>query len=148
MTRIGYDADSQVYTYRDADGALWEGASGAQYGTLRPAGANSPLPTANIKNPKGDEKPAPPLPDDAYDFLMLADSRRGAPLPLPDDAYETLKQADAGKEKKQPRSRYKPRVGSEASSSSSFPSKKQQQPEPPQRRKTTLGTTLGGLLQV
>ncbi|KAL2755684.1 carbohydrate-binding module family 50 protein [Sodiomyces alcalophilus JCM 7366] len=34
MTRIGYDADTQTYTYRDADGSHWEGAPGAQYGRL------------------------------------------------------------------------------------------------------------------
>lgn len=36
MKRIGYDADTQIYTYRDADGTLWEGAPGAEYGRLRP----------------------------------------------------------------------------------------------------------------
>lgn len=34
MTRVGYDADTQVYTYRDADGSYWEGAPGSQYGRL------------------------------------------------------------------------------------------------------------------
>jgi hypothetical protein len=33
--RIGYDADTQRYTFRDArDGSLWEGGEGAEYGTL------------------------------------------------------------------------------------------------------------------
>ncbi|KAI1360537.1 carbohydrate-binding module family 50 protein [Xylaria arbuscula] len=35
MKRIGYDADSQKYTFRDADGSLWESASGNRYGQLR-----------------------------------------------------------------------------------------------------------------
>ncbi|TDZ17945.1 hypothetical protein C8034_v010162 [Colletotrichum sidae] len=34
MQRVGYDADSQVYTYQDADGSYWEGAPGNQYGQL------------------------------------------------------------------------------------------------------------------
>ncbi|KAK1246084.1 hypothetical protein MKX07_005153 [Trichoderma sp. CBMAI-0711] len=34
MTRVGYDADTQVYTFRDADGSLWESAPGCQYGRL------------------------------------------------------------------------------------------------------------------
>ena len=34
MTRVGYDADEEVYTYRDEHGAYWEGARGCQYGPL------------------------------------------------------------------------------------------------------------------
>ncbi|KAI0137027.1 hypothetical protein BJ170DRAFT_589978 [Xylariales sp. AK1849] len=34
MTRIGYDADDQTYTYRDTDGSTWESAPGSQYGRL------------------------------------------------------------------------------------------------------------------
>ncbi|KPM43296.1 hypothetical protein AK830_g3292 [Neonectria ditissima] len=34
MTRIGYDADEQVYTFRDSDGSIWESAPGNQYGRL------------------------------------------------------------------------------------------------------------------
>ena len=34
MQRIGYDADEQIYTYRDADGSIWESAPGNQYGRL------------------------------------------------------------------------------------------------------------------
>jgi len=34
MERIGYDADTQEYTYRDSDGSIWRGASGARYGSL------------------------------------------------------------------------------------------------------------------
>lgn len=38
MTRIGYDADEQVYTFRDSDGSLWESAPGCEYGQLTRAG--------------------------------------------------------------------------------------------------------------
>jgi hypothetical protein len=35
MQRIGYDADSQTYTFRDAEGGIWESAPGNRYGQLR-----------------------------------------------------------------------------------------------------------------
>ncbi|KAL7953853.1 hypothetical protein V8C34DRAFT_40517 [Trichoderma compactum] len=34
MTRVGYDADTQVYTFSDIDGSLWVSAPGNQYGRL------------------------------------------------------------------------------------------------------------------
>lgn len=34
MTRVGYDADTQTHTFRDADGSLWRGAPGCQYGRM------------------------------------------------------------------------------------------------------------------
>lgn len=34
MTRVGYDADTQVYTFQDSDGSLWESAPGCEYGQL------------------------------------------------------------------------------------------------------------------
>lgn len=34
MQRVGYDADTQTYTYRDSDGSYWEGAPGNEYGQL------------------------------------------------------------------------------------------------------------------
>jgi hypothetical protein len=37
--RIGYDADTQVYTYRDAAGTIYEGAEGASFGELHPVGS-------------------------------------------------------------------------------------------------------------
>lgn len=47
MQRIGYDADTQVYNYRDADGTYWEGEEGSQYGQLHRAGHAS-VPTPGI----------------------------------------------------------------------------------------------------
>ena len=35
MQRVGYDADSGKYYYRDQDGSLWEGPEGAQFGELK-----------------------------------------------------------------------------------------------------------------
>ncbi|KAM0287017.1 hypothetical protein ACHAQH_000702 [Verticillium albo-atrum] len=34
MTRTGYDADTQTYSYRDSDGSHWEGAPGNEFGHL------------------------------------------------------------------------------------------------------------------
>jgi len=41
MQRVGYDADTQTYTYQARDGSSWEGAPGAKYGALRQVGAAS-----------------------------------------------------------------------------------------------------------
>lgn len=48
MTRIGYDADTQVYTYRDSDGSLWEGAPGCRYGRLQRVPRSPPLPSVTV----------------------------------------------------------------------------------------------------
>lgn len=42
MTRVGYDADTQVYTFRDSDGSYWESAPGNQYGRLTKVGEADP----------------------------------------------------------------------------------------------------------
>ncbi|POR32422.1 Peptidoglycan-binding LysM domain protein [Tolypocladium paradoxum] len=42
MTRVGYDADTQVYTFQDADGSYWESAPGCQYGRLTRVGDGPP----------------------------------------------------------------------------------------------------------
>jgi hypothetical protein len=34
MKRIGYDADSGKYFFRDNDGHLWEGQEGAHFGEM------------------------------------------------------------------------------------------------------------------
>lgn len=39
MTRVGYDADTQVYTFQDSDGSYWESAPGSQYGRLTRVGS-------------------------------------------------------------------------------------------------------------
>ncbi|KZZ91408.1 peptidoglycan-binding LysM [Moelleriella libera RCEF 2490] len=41
MRRIGYDADTQVYTFQDSDGSYWESAPGCEYGQLTRAGADA-----------------------------------------------------------------------------------------------------------
>jgi hypothetical protein len=34
MKRVGYDADSGKYFFRDKEGHIWEGQEGAQFGEL------------------------------------------------------------------------------------------------------------------
>jgi len=46
MQRIGYDADTQRYTFRDTDGNLFESESGSRFGELRPAGFETPQSTS------------------------------------------------------------------------------------------------------
>ncbi|KAK3369249.1 hypothetical protein B0T24DRAFT_357335 [Lasiosphaeria ovina] len=60
MTRVGYDADTQIYTYRDTDGIIWEGVPGSQYGTLHRSKVAEapPLPSVHIPDDvEGEEKP-------------------------------------------------------------------------------------------
>ncbi|KAJ3485234.1 hypothetical protein NLI96_g5107 [Meripilus lineatus] len=40
MKRVGYDADTGKYYFRDRDGSLWEGPEGAQYGEMRKVTGN------------------------------------------------------------------------------------------------------------
>jgi hypothetical protein len=34
MKRIGYDADTSRYIFRDRDGSLWQGPEGSEYGEM------------------------------------------------------------------------------------------------------------------
>ena len=34
MKRIGYDADTTRYYFRDTDGNVWQGAEGSEYGEM------------------------------------------------------------------------------------------------------------------
>ena len=38
MDRVGYDADTQTYTYQDEEGNYWQGEPGVQYGRLQRTG--------------------------------------------------------------------------------------------------------------
>ncbi|KAL1592474.1 hypothetical protein SLS59_009707 [Nothophoma quercina] len=47
--RIGYDADTQVYTYKSPEGELYEGAPGNRYGELWPVGQRPQYSQADIE---------------------------------------------------------------------------------------------------
>jgi hypothetical protein len=58
MRRIGYDADTQTYTYRDdADGSIWEGPPGSRYGKLTQIEGPKP---ARRRTPPPSPPPLPP----------------------------------------------------------------------------------------
>ncbi|CAN8095108.1 unnamed protein product [Discula destructiva] len=58
MTRVGYDADTQVYTFRDAaDGSLWEGPAGCEYGQLTRVATAPKLPSIETSDVEGGEAP-------------------------------------------------------------------------------------------
>ena len=40
MKRIGYDADTRRYYFRDQDGSVWQGAEGAEFGVITRGGAH------------------------------------------------------------------------------------------------------------
>ncbi|PAV22072.1 carbohydrate-binding module family 50 [Pyrrhoderma noxium] len=42
MKRIGYDSDTQKYTFKDQNGDLWEGPEGAEFGELTKVGQSGP----------------------------------------------------------------------------------------------------------
>lgn len=49
MTRIGYDADTETYTFSSADGSIWESSPGSRYGNLTRVG----LPVRRPSDPQG-----------------------------------------------------------------------------------------------
>ncbi|ETS87054.1 hypothetical protein PFICI_00882 [Pestalotiopsis fici W106-1] len=92
MTRIGYDADDQTYTFRDADGSIWESAPGSQYGGLhRVSGPPAPRQQQQSTHYEaGDgendndgllEQPPPPYTEDPEDPTTKA-SWRAEMMPL------------------------------------------------------------------
>jgi hypothetical protein len=61
MQRIGYDADTEIYTYRDADGSIWEGPPGSRYGHLtRVSSPQVPPAHAGGGEDDDDDPEAPP----------------------------------------------------------------------------------------
>lgn len=42
MKRVGYDADTQKYSYVDQNGDFWEGSEGQEFGELRRGTHNRP----------------------------------------------------------------------------------------------------------
>lgn len=81
MVRIGYDADTEIYTYRDADGSYWEGPPGSRYGQLTKV--SDGLPSHNDASPHdpflpshddGENEDAPPPP---YDDVSRGGAARG-----------------------------------------------------------------------
>jgi hypothetical protein len=89
MRCVGYDADTQIYSFRDRDGNLWEGAPGARYGKMWQVQGPRRAATLQAEN-TGKNKKLPPLPREA--FALPSPSKR-----LQDDAYENLMLAEEEK---------------------------------------------------
>jgi hypothetical protein len=75
MTRIGYDADTQVYSFRGADGSIYEGPAGGRYGPMTlVSGPNDDAPTYSFDDYDLDDSSSPSA---ARPFL----SKRGGRFP-------------------------------------------------------------------
>ena len=48
MRRVGYDADTQTYTFRDSDGSHWESAPGNRYGRLTQISGSSHVTASSV----------------------------------------------------------------------------------------------------
>ncbi|SPO03161.1 uncharacterized protein DNG_05843 [Cephalotrichum gorgonifer] len=82
MKRVGYDADTQVYTYRDTDGSYWEGAPGVRYGKLfRVRSAATPLESVTINQDIEGDEPEPELKEGDWDPGNNDDDNDGAAVP-------------------------------------------------------------------
>ncbi|CAL1694893.1 unnamed protein product [Somion occarium] len=68
MKRVGYDADTGRYYYRDGAGSLWEGAEGAQYGELKQVSD-----TTTVDITSDDDLEAAPTRADGYQPLASDD---------------------------------------------------------------------------
>lgn len=60
--RVGYDADTQTYTYRHPNGDYYEGPPGSEYGPLRLVSSRRPQ-TTSATTPRAAQPPAYPSPD-------------------------------------------------------------------------------------
>ncbi|KAJ9134631.1 hypothetical protein NKR23_g10067 [Pleurostoma richardsiae] len=74
LERVGYDADTQTYSYRDIDGSYWEGVPGSRYGQLTRVSAAS----ASIG--AGPPSPVESSPERAPPSSWTESPRASAPL--------------------------------------------------------------------
>ncbi|KDQ62849.1 hypothetical protein JAAARDRAFT_28824 [Jaapia argillacea MUCL 33604] len=75
MKRVGYDADTQTYTYRYRDSSVWEGSPGASYGVLTKVGrAPSVSPDVERRVPSDAERQG-----EAIEADSVVDSHRQLP---------------------------------------------------------------------
>lgn len=88
MQRVHYDADTQVYTFRDANGSLWEGPPGSRYGHLTKV-SDAPKPPQDLTNidveaADGAQPESPPSYDESEAAVPLINHAlytNGAPPP-------------------------------------------------------------------
>ncbi|KXN85773.1 hypothetical protein AN958_10956 [Leucoagaricus sp. SymC.cos] len=68
MKRVGYDADTGRYYFRDSDGAIWRSAEGSQYGELTKV-AELPSSLASTTALDDDDLEAAPTHSNGYQLL-------------------------------------------------------------------------------
>lgn len=76
MKRVGYDADSGKYFFRDKKGHLWEGQEGAQFGEMTRAAVSD---AAEITHGDGDDVENGPRREGGY--ALLPGDADGSPFP-------------------------------------------------------------------
>jgi len=93
MKRVGYDADTQRYYYRNDSGAIWAGAEGAEYGEMTRV-SNIPTSISNASSSRSDSdiEAAPASSrSDGYQLLTADPSRTMAhKAQINTGAYRTL----------------------------------------------------------
>jgi len=72
MRRVGYDADTQRFTYQDTDGSYWEGPEGSRYGELRKVGEGEPPAAEDDEHLLGTSPSSHQQPKHDYAWRMFA----------------------------------------------------------------------------
>ncbi|KAI0321270.1 hypothetical protein OF83DRAFT_359706 [Amylostereum chailletii] len=85
MKRVGYDADSGKYYFRNRDGSLWEGAEGAQYSEMKRV---SSAPIAIPEASDDDDVEIGPTRADGY--APLADGTHARARPAHESPYRMM----------------------------------------------------------
>jgi len=85
MKRIGYDADSGCYYFRDRSGAVWQGAEGAEFSEMTQVSSGSSTHYAS----DDDLEAAPRTRSDGYQSLAQ-DSHRSSEITPTTSPYRTL----------------------------------------------------------
>ncbi|PFH48125.1 carbohydrate-binding module family 50 protein [Amanita thiersii Skay4041] len=88
MKRIGYDADTGCYYFKDRDGSIWQGESGARYGEMKRV--SSPRASVEDDERPGDLEAAPTTRQDGYQLLSADGTTMAYKGDVNASAYRTL----------------------------------------------------------
>ncbi|KAJ3513239.1 hypothetical protein NLJ89_g3061 [Agrocybe chaxingu] len=69
MKRIGYDADTGRYYFRDADGSVWQGAEGVEFGEMTRVNGLPPSLAANSDDDRDDVEASPRTRNGGYQLV-------------------------------------------------------------------------------
>jgi len=93
MKRIGYDADTSRYIFRDRDGSLWQGPEGSEYGEMIRVGRLPSSVVLDDDENRGDDveaHAAPSTQSRGYQLLSTDNSRPMADSSINMGSYRTL----------------------------------------------------------